>query len=824
MSLTPGEGLGPYKILSLLGKGGMGEVYLAEDTRLRRRVAVKVLPSELLEDPDRRKRFLREARAAAAVDHPNIVHIYEVQEEPSGRIYLVMQHVEGRTLREILKAEKLALDKALAVASEVADALSAAHSKGVVHRDIKPDNIMVDEAGHARILDFGLARALEGDLMAGSVSEIETMTQAITGEGRVMGTAAYMSPEQARGDIVDARSDIFSLGITLYEMVARRHPFAGRTGVETVDALLHNDPKPVAELTPGMPLEVDWVLTKALAKDRDERYQSAKELVADLRRIQRSSSGSGSVSAAREKPKRGMKRSAAVFGVFALLVVASILLLYLFRERMGPSPEPPPAVAAGAAAPPVAGTAPAAMPAKIQLAVLPFEIVRKDDRIDFLGFALADALISKLSYLDSVTVRPSSFVQKYRDAPPEDPKQVGEDLGVNHLLTGSLLAQGDALRVSVQLVNLEAGTVAWQDTVDAKLDDLLSVQDDVVSRIVDGMKLNISAEEQALLARDRPRDAKAFGLYLRSVSQPRSPEGTRVALQLLRDSLELDDQYAPSWEALAGREYDKGVMLDGEVDYAAVEKDVLHALELNPDFTPAWQTLSVVYTETNRHEELYPKIKSWIARRPDAGPAYFSLSYLFRYAGLLDEAAVAAERALALEPGNPEFRSGGMVYLYLFQQDKAMKFFNLDEGSIFYWHAVLAMKDQQVDSASVVETIDHVLTMRLDSGERQYLEGWRLVRLGRREEGRRAMERIASRAPEDGEARYSVAANMVFAGSEQPALDLIEKAVRSGFYCYPFMSKDPRLDPLRSDPRLQAILETARARHEAFKAFVASNP
>ncbi|HZE88816.1 MAG TPA: serine/threonine-protein kinase, partial [Verrucomicrobiae bacterium] len=236
--IEAGQSIGPYRILSPLGAGGMGEVYLAEDTRLKRRVAIKLLPPHLLKDDERRKRFLREARAAAAVDHPNIVHIYEVEEDPDRGIYLVMQHVDGTNVREALRRGPFPLDRTLGVAVEMADALAAAHALGIVHRDIKPDNVMLDAAGHARLLDFGLARALEAGGAATPFTEMQTADDHVTAAGAVIGTTAYMSPEQARGAEVDARSDIFSFGVTLYEMVAGRHPFAGRTSIETIDSLL----------------------------------------------------------------------------------------------------------------------------------------------------------------------------------------------------------------------------------------------------------------------------------------------------------------------------------------------------------------------------------------------------------------------------------------------------------------------------------------------------------------------------------------------------------------------------------------------------------
>ncbi|HXI03012.1 MAG TPA: serine/threonine-protein kinase, partial [Candidatus Saccharimonadales bacterium] len=338
MSLQPGQKLGPYAVLSSLGAGGMGEVYLAEDSRLGRQVAVKVLPQKVLEDQARRRRFLREARAAASVDHPNVVHVYDVGELPDGLIYLVMQHVEGKTVRKLLVEGDLEPERALTLAAEVADALSAAHQKGIIHRDIKPDNIMVDASGHARVLDFGLARLLEEEPSGEAATEVETRTRKTTSAGSVLGTMAYMAPEQARGAEVDGRSDIFSLGVTLYEMLSRRHPFAGRTDVETVDSLLNKDPRPVGSLVGGLPPETEWVLSKMMAKKPEDRYQGAGDLLVDLRKLRQSTSISGvpaAVVAAAAPKKRPSWLMPALGAAAVLVVIAGVALTWWARAGRG---------------------------------------------------------------------------------------------------------------------------------------------------------------------------------------------------------------------------------------------------------------------------------------------------------------------------------------------------------------------------------------------------------------------------------------------------------------------------------------------------------
>ncbi len=831
MTLQPGEHLGPFTILSMLGSGGMGEVYLAEDTRLGRQVAVKVLPQELLKDQARRKRFLREARAAAAVDHPNVVHIYEVEEQPDGRVYLVMQHVEGKTIRQLLLEGGLDPERCLGVAGEVADALAAAHARGVVHRDIKPDNIMVDGAGHARILDFGLARLLEGETPHEPATQVETKTRQTTSAGAVMGTMAYMSPEQARGAEVDGRSDIFSFGVTLYEMMAGKHPFAGRTGVETVDSLLNKDPKPVGSIVGGLPPETGWVLSKMLAKKPEDRYQSAKELLVDLRKLRHSTSISGPQHFA--GPSRG-RRPAWLVPV-AAIAIAVIVVFVLVRRGRGtegglqdaarPAGSPSSAATPGPGAHPAgaaAGLAPAT--GKIRLAVLPLQNVRKDARIDFLGYALADATISKLSYLEGLTVRPSSFVQRYRESPPEDPQEAGRALNVEHLLTGSLLAEGGDLRINVQFVDLQEGSVRWEETIDAKLDNLLSVQDEVVSRIVERMRLKLSPEEEARLASDRPHNEEAYALYLRSLAQPDSREGIHEAIRLAERSIALEGDFAPAWSQLGRRKYDLVLYTpDGtRKDYDDALEAQLRAGELNPDHPMAMQGLSVQLTERGRHEEAYRKIRAWIDAHPRVANGYFSLSYLYRYAGLLDESARELERALLLDSGNPGFRSGAASYFYQADLERAERFFALDPDSRFVLMnrpIALAIAGELTQLRALVEE----RTRTRGPVETPYPRAMLAMLRGDTDEARRLMREAASgRRSPDPESLYHVGASAAWVGLVDEPLDLLRSAVEGGFYCYPLFEIDKRLDGLRGRPEFQRILDRARSRMEAFKAFVAA--
>jgi non-specific serine/threonine protein kinase len=811
---SAGDSLGPYKIVSALGAGGMGEVYLAEDPRLGRRVAIKVLPPQLLKDEERRRRFLREARAAAAVDHPNIIHIYEVEEDAKGGIYLVMQHVDGKTIRQTLQAGKLDLEKSLSIAMEVVDALSTAHARGIIHRDIKPDNVMLDGGGHARILDFGLARALEAGGAPSPLTEMKTAGPNDTASGAVMGTVAYMSPEQARGNDVDARSDIFSFGVMLYEMVAARHPFAGKTSIETMDSLLNHNPLPISTTAPGAPPAMEWVLSKMLAKDREERYQSAKELGADLKKLRYSTPGS----AAMARPLRpSSKRGRIAWMVGAMIVAAVIVPLLLWKARGTAVRASPPSEAAspGGAAPVLS---------QVKIAVLPLQNVRKDPRLDFLGFALADALISKLSYLNSVTVRPSSYVQKYRDAAP-DPKQAGADLGVDHLLLGTLLAEGNTLRISVQLVDLKSDSVKWQDLFDARLDNLLGVQDEIVNRLVNGMKVTLTPGEASRLKSDVSNDPEAFDLFLRAKSEPRTAEGTKKAMDLLHRSLKLDASFAPAWNDMGARQYDLGTYMGGSPkDYNAAQDSYQKALELNPDLPEALQNVGIHLVETGRHEEAYQTIRRRLAANPADAYSHFLLSYLYRYTGLLRESAAEAEKALALDSGNKQFRSGGRTYLYLGEVDRADPFLALDRGSPWSLYNWMEGGIIQGDEKKARDYARRCLEADSEGGLADYTRAGLAVLDGNRVAAKRIYEKSSRSLVPDPEVIFNEAVHYAWIGEFPKALNLLDRAVKGGFLCYGAFESDPRMKELRSQPGYASILAEARRKSDAFRAFVAANP
>jgi TolB-like protein/Tfp pilus assembly protein PilF/predicted Ser/Thr protein kinase len=816
-----GRTLSHFKIIDRIGEGGMGIVYRAEDTRLQRHVALKVLPPHLTANEERRLRFLREARTAAAINHSNIATIYEI-DEVEGVVFIAMELIEGRTLRETIQGKALPVKEALRLATGIAEGLAQAHRANVIHRDLKPDNILVSAGGQVKILDFGLAKLLEEPGSSGDAgtSKLATMSGEMTREGKILGTAAYMSPEQARGKAVDARSDLFSFGSTLYEMTTGQAPFQGPTATDILSAIIRDQPALPSRRNAEVPQELDRIISGCLEKDPADRYQHAEQLAVDLRKLRRAAdsgahaipTASGPLAAAAVSepatvPARAPGRSFGFAAAALLAVIAGLIIWVVSRQAPGPD----------------APAAPLATLAAIQLAVLPLQNVRDDARIDFLGFALADAVISKLSYLRAVTVRPSSYIQKYRDQLP-DPQQVGEELGVDHLLTGSLLAQGDALRISVQYVDLQQGAVRWEETIDASLDNLMAVQDEVVTRIVEGMRLNLTAEEASQLSLDRPRDPEAFDLFLRARALPETVYGNGQAIAMLGDSVARDARFAPAWVELSSRHQSNALYTGGNTaDYEAAERSVLRALEINPDSPAALWQHAIMLTERDRHEEAHQRLQSWLQTDPFAAEAHFVLSYLYRYTGMLEEGEQELEQALLLDPRNPGFRSGGHIFIYNGEFERADAVFRLD-GDSAYTLAHLATTAHLRGEYDNARALSHKV-IAADPGGRlaETARAWLRMYDGDRVGAAAILQGLAPILAPDPELLYEIAADLAWAGAYDTSRDLFTRAVEGGFYCYPAFLNDPRLQAPLARPEFAGVLATARRRHDSFRAYVAGS-
>jgi TolB-like protein/Tfp pilus assembly protein PilF len=602
-----GQMVGPYKVLSKLGEGGMGVVYRAEDTRLHRPVAVKFLPGDVAPNADARARFEREARAASALDHPNICTIYDVGEH-EGRPFIVMALLEGQTLRHRL-GSKLTLDEALGFALQIVDGLDTAHAKGIIHRDIKPANLFVTSRGEVKILDFGLAKAMDANAIDGASSHgaanaphyVQPSDQTtvlrpaeLTTPGQALGTAAYMSPEQARGEPLDARSDLFSVGAVLYELFTGRPAFEGDTMAVVFASLLEREPPPARQINPDVPPEIEAILTKALEKDRALRYQSIADLRADLWRVKRNRTNQTFSTTAITAPQRRGARSVAAAVAIGLIVVAAIAAWWATRGGGGAPIE--------------------------SIAVLPFENVGGDPNTEYLSDGLTDSLINALSQVQGLRVVPRSTMFTYKNR-AADQQQVGRDLGVHAVLSGQVTQRGDTLVVRANLMDVSKVSNLWGDTYDRKMADLLTIEKDIAREIFGGLRVRLSGDDTRRLTSRSTTNTEALNLYYRGLyhRQQTTEEGFRASIRYFQQAVDLDSRFPLAYVGLSD-------------SYG-----------------------SLGYLEVGAPAEIWPRAKAAadaaLAIDPDLAEAHAARGHaLFRYDWNLETAKAALERSIALNP------------------------------------------------------------------------------------------------------------------------------------------------------------------------------
>ena len=497
-----GQTVSHYRVLGKLGGGGMGVVYEAEDLKLGRHVALKFIPENLAGDPKSLERFTREARAASLLNHPNICTIHSI-EDNNGHPFIVMEKLEGESLKQCISGQAVPTEKVLDISIQVADALAASHAKGIVHRDIKPANIFLCPSGQVKVLDFGLAKLLHN---AGTDSDGMAAENSLTAVGVIPGTAVYMSPEQARSEDIDFRTDLFSFGVVMYEMSTGKKPFAGKNSLMTLDAVLHDKPVPPRQLNPKVPVELEGIIGKAMEKDRTQRYQSATQMKSDLQQLKRENE-SGQVKSGLQTAK--LRIASQTFGgtssrwqLWLLLGLAAVLVTvlgavgaYWLKHRSQASLEQ-----------------------KNAIAVLPLQNMNGDFAVDYLRFALADELTSVLTYSRSLEVRPSSGTRRYV-ALDLDPRKAGQELRVGRLLTGHFLRQGEQLSVTLEAIDVPTDRLLWQATVTAPVNDLISLQNQLTTQVQQGLLPALGVAGGALSTASRPKSQEAYDLYLHS---PRS--------------------------------------------------------------------------------------------------------------------------------------------------------------------------------------------------------------------------------------------------------------------------------------------------------------
>lgn len=675
-----GETIAHYEITALLGKGGMGEVYRARDTKLGRDVALKILPDDVAQDSERRARFEREARAIAALNHPNVVTIYAV-EEAAGRVLLSMEVVEGQTLGEVIPVGGLPLDRLLDLAVPLAEALTAAHARGITHRDLKPANIMVSRDGRVTVLDFGLAKLIEDD---GDQRE-QTVAFDATAEGRVLGTTAYMSPEQAEGKPVDTRSDVFSLGVLLYQMATGEKPFVGDTPISTMTSIMRDEPRPMNEVKPELPTHLGRIIARCLKKDPEHRYESAKGLKFDLENL-REDSSSPSVTASMPEKRNGALRIMVAAAAVVLVVVASVFLLRGDGNGTQRPPGNPEAL-------PSSGELVSADPVVV---VFPFENRGEAEDLYFAD-GITDEIATRLVGMDGLSVLSRSSARNY-DRAGKTLEQIASDLGVDYVLEGSVRWQrrsdgGSQVRVSPVLVHAPKDVQVWAESYDRDMSEIFAIQTEISSAVATQIGAAISP-----VGHDpefsKPQDMEAYHLFLRARQaidrgQLLLDEWS-VARTLLLNALEKDPTYSVAWAYLArveagfchfnwdrseerlnaarraaarARELAPGsaeehlahgyVLYWGEKRFPEATREFEAALELRPADVETMEALGFVA----RREGRYEAALEWLERATGASPSdwrlAFNLSETLNILRRYEEALLMAERAIKFDPGAP---------------------------------------------------------------------------------------------------------------------------------------------------------------------------
>ena len=550
MTLDVGTKLGRYEIRSQLGAGGMGEVYLAMDEQLRRKVALKLLPAGLTKDEDRVRRFEQEARATSALNHPNILTIYEIG-QAEGEHYIASEYVEGETLRHLLARQgKFEVVHTLDTCVQIVSALSAAHSAGVVHRDIKQENVMLRPDRIVKVLDFGLAKLTENKDGGPADSQVMTRAFVSTNPGFVMGTVAYMSPEQVRGEEIDARTDIFSAGVVMYEMLTGKLPFAGKTSSDIMAAVLTAEPLRVSEFNPQVPQELERIISKTLSKDREERYQTAKDLLVDLRRLKKQidvetelkrsspfkerSEQATQIVAARATTtsgdRSGIEKKKLVLAIALTIVIGAVAVLgyTVWTRRVANRPQIE------------------------SIAVLPFVNASGDPNMEYLSDGISESLINSLSQLPNTRVmaRTTTFSFKGKDL---DPSAIGRQLGVTTVLTGRIVQLGDNLSVQADLVDVSDGSQLWGERFNRKATDLLAIQEEITRRILDKLSVRLSDQDSSRLTKRYTDNIDAYRAYLRGRYEwnKRTVEGLNKALRFFNEAIALDPSYALAHAGMA---------------------------------------------------------------------------------------------------------------------------------------------------------------------------------------------------------------------------------------------------------------------------------